>query len=247
MPAGHSIKSEYDCNNTKFVFGFGIYQEGVYPQSVPAVDVFSCKAIVGRAMQGSGADWALIRLDKTVTNHKPLAINRSGSIAKATPLFVIGHPAGLPTKIAGGASVRNASPAGYFVANLDTYGGNSGSAVFNNTTGKVEGILVRGETDYVYRGRCRVSNVCANDGCRGEDVTKISALSHLIPALENEQAEPEIIFPPEPPVCQESAKAGIGTQFMNQLKDMARSGSPAQADSIDNILRLGENKPVRVR
>lgn len=36
-------------------------------------------------------------------------------------------PAGLPTKIAGGATMRDASPNGYYVANLDTYGGNSGS------------------------------------------------------------------------------------------------------------------------
>ena len=44
----------------------------------------------------------------------------------------------------------------------------------NETTGEVEGILVRGETDFVYKNSCRVSNVCADDGCRGEDVTRIT-------------------------------------------------------------------------
>ena len=78
--------------------------------------------------------------------------------------------------------MRDPSPDGYFVANLDTYGGNSGSAVFNATSGKVEGILVRGENDYVWRGSCRVSNKCPADGCRGEDVTKVSALMDIIPA-----------------------------------------------------------------
>ncbi|MEI8190645.1 MAG: hypothetical protein WCI75_13115 [candidate division NC10 bacterium] len=77
--------------------------------------------------------------------------------------------------------MRDASPNGYFVANLDTYGGNSGSAVFSATTGLVEGILVRGENDYVWKGGCRVSNRCPADGCRGEDVTKVSALSSDIP------------------------------------------------------------------
>ncbi len=96
--------------------------------------------------------------------------------------MVIGHPAGLPTKVSGGAKVRDAGPTGHFVANLDTYGGNSGSAVFNAKTGLIEGILVRGEIDYTWRGGCKVSNTCADDGCRGEDVTKISALSGNIPA-----------------------------------------------------------------
>ena len=53
-------------------------------------------------------------------------------------------------KVAGGAKVRSNNNGVYFVANLDTYGGNSGSAVFNLQTREVEGILVRGENDYVY-------------------------------------------------------------------------------------------------
>jgi hypothetical protein len=95
---------------------------------------------------------------------------------------VIGHPAGLPTKVAGGAKVRDASPEGFFVANVDTYGGNSGSIVINARTGKGAGILVRGEADYVYKGDCRVSKVCAADACRGEDVTKLSSVAFPAPA-----------------------------------------------------------------
>lgn len=49
-------------------------------------------------------------------------------------------PAGLPQKIAGGAKVRSIQT-GFFVANLETDGGNSGSAVFNLSNGVIEGIL----------------------------------------------------------------------------------------------------------
>lgn len=181
MTAGHCVRSESACQGTKFVFGFAIKEEGKLPESVPTSDVYGCAALLGREEVSSGADWALIRLDRPVTNHKPLAINRSGVIEKGTPILVIGHPAGLPTKVSGGATVRDPSPNGYFVANLDTYGGNSGSAVLNAKNGQVEGILVRGEQDYEWRGSCRVSKVCSDDGCRGEDVTKISALSASIP------------------------------------------------------------------
>jgi V8-like Glu-specific endopeptidase len=82
----------------------------------------------------------------------------------------------LPTKIDDGAQVRSNAPSGYFVATTDSYGGNSGSSVFNYDTGEVEGVLVRGEDDYVYRNGCMVSNVCEESGCRGEDVTKISSV-----------------------------------------------------------------------
>ncbi|MBI5883258.1 MAG: trypsin-like peptidase domain-containing protein [Elusimicrobia bacterium] len=182
MTAGHCVKSDYACKSTKFVFGFAITKKGANPESVPAGEVYGCSQLLGREQVGTGADWALIKLDRPVLDHKPLALNRSGKIGNGTPLFVIGHPAGLPTKIAGGAKVRDASPDGYFVANLDTYGGNSGSAVFNAGTGLVEGILVRGENDYVWKGSCQVSNKCPDEGCRGEDVTKVSALSSQIPA-----------------------------------------------------------------
>jgi len=89
--------------------------------------------------------------------------------------------------------VRDASPTGYFVANLDTYGGNSGSAVFNAKTGVIVGILVRGENDYIYQGDCRVSNVCQATGCRGEDVTKLSAVTS--PFSKTAQAQPEATEP----------------------------------------------------
>jgi V8-like Glu-specific endopeptidase len=187
MTAGHCVTSQEACVGTKFVFGFSIYNaKSGTPEQVTGSDVYGCKELIGREQEGQGADWALVRLDRPVTDRKPLEISRSGSISKGTPLFVIGHPAGLPTKIAGGAKVRDDQTKGYFVANLDTYGGNSGSAVFNALTGLVEGILVRGENDYVYRdgAGCRVSNRCPNDGCRGEDVTRVAEVASKIPAAD---------------------------------------------------------------
>jgi len=181
MTAGHCITSESSCTGTKFVFGFAVTEKGKMPLSVPTKDVYGCKQLLGREQVNDGADWALIKLDRPVTGHVPLKLNMTGAITNKTPIVVIGHPAGLPTKIAGGSEVRDASRNGYFTANLDTYGGNSGSAVFNAKTGLIEGILVRGENDYVYRGSCRVSQVCTNEGCRGEDVTKIGVVSGKLP------------------------------------------------------------------
>ena len=67
----------------------------------------------------------------------------SGKVKTAQGVYVIGHPCGLPLKYVPDAEVRENAAASFFVANLDTYGGNSGSPVFNAQNNKVEGILVR--------------------------------------------------------------------------------------------------------
>ena len=76
--------------------------------------------------------------------------------------------------MAAGANIRKSVHRNFFVANLDTYAGNSGSPVFNTDTGLIEGILVRGEQDFVFtQAGCYLSNACPSDGCRGEDVTRV--------------------------------------------------------------------------
>lgn len=185
MTAGHCIKDESDCADTKFVFGFGLKASGADLSSAKTSDVYSCKKIVKRYLEEDygvlGPDYALVELDRPAEGRAPLAVRRGAGLKKGDGIFVIGHPSGLPVKVAGGATVRDPSPAGYFVANLDTYGGNSGSAVFNSESGLIEGILVRGENDFVYKDGCRVSNVVPTDGGRGEDVTKVSELASAIP------------------------------------------------------------------
>jgi V8-like Glu-specific endopeptidase len=181
VTAGHCIKSESDCASYKWVFDFKVDHSDQGEVQVPKTSVYSCKKIISRSLdQMSKDDYAVIELNKKVLDRRPLAFRKSGKISKGTSLAVIGHPTGLPTKIADGAKVRSLSTK-FFVANLDTYGGNSGSAVFNTQTSEVEGILVRGENDYVPDSQlgCQVSNVCANESCRGEDVTFITNIDAL--------------------------------------------------------------------
>lgn len=144
VTAGHCVSAK-TCEGTRFVFGFAITTAGQAPHSVSKENIYSC-ASVTQSQQFSegdpGPDFAVVTIDRPVTGHAPLSLRTQDSIQNSEPLFVIGHPAGLPTKVAGGANVRDANHEAYFVANLDTYGGNSGSAVFNERTGDIEGILV---------------------------------------------------------------------------------------------------------
>ncbi len=183
LSAGHCMRSAIDCGNTKYVFGFALKQKGVEPQQVSTSEVYSCKEIIKTVEESAGADFSLVRLDRPVQGHTPLNLNRTNVLTPGSPLLVIGHPCGIPVKVSGGANIRKVNDA-FYVANLDTYGGNSGSAVFNETTGNVEGVLVRGEADFVYQNGCRVSNKCPNEGCRGEDVTRIDQVLPFLPSLE---------------------------------------------------------------
>lgn len=180
LTAGHCLKSQFDCEQTSFVFDFALKDNDDYLLELPKGKVYGCKDLVTTFRDDDGADYALVRLDRTVDGIVPLAINRNTTVQVGAPIVVIGHPSGLPTKVTDGAQVRNIKDA-YFQTNLDTYGGNSGSAVFNAQTGLVEGILVRGENDFVYQDGCRVSNQCDENGCRGEDVTLIEKVASFIP------------------------------------------------------------------
>lgn len=174
VTAGHCVGSEQDCEKNSWVFQFRMKNENEAPLAFEAENVYKCKRLVA-TKYANKLDYAIVELDRPVRGVRPLKMRSSAqNIKTGESVFVIGHPMGLPTKIADGASVRKIdSSQNFFVANLDTYGGNSGSAVLNSKTLEVEGVLVRGETDLVRDYGCYKSNRCPNDACRGEDVTLI--------------------------------------------------------------------------
>jgi hypothetical protein len=177
--AGHCVTAA-NVTTVRFVFGFRMQDANTAATVVSNEEIYSGAELLGREEIGTGADWALVRVDRPVVGHPVARLRRAGRIADNQTIHVIGHPVGLPTKFAGGAAVRDNDPAAFFVANLDTYGGNSGSPVFNSATHEVEGILVRGETDFTSNGTCTVSLVCPTTGCRGEDSTRVTEFASRV-------------------------------------------------------------------
>lgn len=212
MTAGHCVRTQVACLNTKFVFNFAYKSMTYDPKFAEADDVYSCQTLIHSELNSTNdSDFALVKLDRPVVGRKPLTIRQSGRVQDADPLVVIGHPSGLATKVAAGAMVRSNLEDAYFITNLDTYGGNSGSAVFNEQTGVVEGILVRGETDFKYKNGCYISNVCDANGCRGEDVTRVKEVLAYVDASElNPIALPVGPFDPNnPPGEQENIESNL--------------------------------------
>jgi Trypsin-like peptidase domain len=188
--AGHCVetpeKETPPVTEIKFVFGYRMLDKDNAQRIINNSEIYVGKEVVARIYTPTGQDWALVRLDRNVVGHDPVPVRRSSKVADKEDLYVIGYPCGLPAKFAGGAIVRDNSNPEFFVSNLDTYAGNSGSPVFNRKTHEVEGILVRGEKDFVRQKpqiepNCWISLVCPTTDCRGQDCVRTTLFAHFIP------------------------------------------------------------------
>lgn len=193
VTAGHCY-STGSLENTRFIFGFWMLDATTPRLHFDADEVYQGIEVVSFAGSGQN-DHSVVRVDRPIRapGARPFTLRREGVILPGEFVGVIGHPSGLPMKLAfGNTFVRRSDTAGYFVANLDTYGGNSGSPVINADTGILEGILVRGEQDFVHRGDCFESYRVPDDGGRGEDVTKATVFAHAVPAPDDPAAQIEL-------------------------------------------------------
>jgi V8-like Glu-specific endopeptidase len=195
VTAGHCYKSfstpENVCKSFAWVFDFKMTAAKSDPtKNISINNVYLCKQII-KAELTDKQDFAIIRLNRAVTGRTPLTLRKSGKIASSASITVIGNPSGIPTKISDGGKVKSNSPSTMFVTNLDTFHGNSGSAVVDSSTGVVEGILIQGKTDYVPSipsnpRSCQVVNQCDENaqnctsgtepGPPGEMVLRISSI-----------------------------------------------------------------------
>lgn len=183
VTAGHCIRAKRDCSAYKWVFDFNEDSITAADEaSVSSQNVYGCKKVVESFLSHSDSnDYAVIQLDRKVKDRTPLDFRKTGKISDLTKIAVMGYPSGIPLKIADHAMIRENTNPVFFRASLDTFKGNSGSAVVDSQTGVVEGVLVRGEQDYQYdvNNKCYKTKVCAEDKCRSEDVTRITEVNSL--------------------------------------------------------------------
>lgn len=156
-----------------FVFGFAMRSETEATTDLDASQVYRAK----RRLAWNAAkseDWALIQLDRP-TGRPPARLRTGGAVGLHEDLYVVGYPRGLPAKFADGAQVLVDGDPTLLVANLDTYGGNSGSPVFGPTD-EIEGLLIRGGPDFDWNkdDLCYASTECPTTGCGGEVITRTS-------------------------------------------------------------------------
>lgn len=182
VTAGHCINKK-NLNDFVIVFDFKmITKENVKKEYSPK-DIYFPVEIIDSGLNEQGIDYGILKVNRTIPKER-IAKVRDERVEDNEPVFVIGHPCGLPIKIATQASVKNNNNPNFFSTDLDTYGGNSGSPVYD-TTHQVVGILVRGATDfkYDYQNKCYISRVCETmltPDCGGEFVSRTSQFFQTI-------------------------------------------------------------------
>ena len=182
VTAGHCIRNERACRRTRFVFDFRTDGAGTVAP-MERNDVFECQSLV-RRVDRKDVDFAIVRLGRH-TGRPGLEMQARDDIGVGTPLALIGHPSGLPMKIAAGGMVVTSRPRrSLFQTTLDAFDSSSGSPVINTDTYRVEGILTDGDQDFTETPEgCFLLNRCPDDGsaCRLEDVVRMSVVAEHLP------------------------------------------------------------------
>jgi V8-like Glu-specific endopeptidase len=169
ITAGHCLNTQGYCDNVSFVFDY--LKSG---ESLPKKNVYKCQKIIETGVNPlADQDYSVIKLERAVNDREALSYRTTGAIRAASPVIMIGSPFGVPLKVADQAFVtstfstiesilQEATQAGerdltiklktssYFMANLDSFAGNSGSPVINEKNGLVEGIISYGAEDWYY-------------------------------------------------------------------------------------------------
>jgi hypothetical protein len=167
VSAGHCFESKDQCSQYHWVFDYKLDHENQRHVTVSNNNVYKCKEILDQKLTDS-LDYAIVRLDREVKDRAPVKI--ASDVKIGTSVVMVGHPSGLPQKIADDAKILSVSTT-EFKANVDAFQINSGSAVFNAKNGELLGILVRGKMDYRtnQQWKCtEVNETHQDDG--GEDI-----------------------------------------------------------------------------
>lgn len=206
VTAGHCVAGigfgagPLECPQLNIVFDYALRDQTDYPDLIAKKDVYECKEVLEIGYNYSKKiDWAILRLDRPVLDRLPLPLRQSGVTQVGDSLVIIGHPTSLPTKIADNAKVLNTEPEDfpkeYFLTSIDALKGNSGSVIYNIEDGVVDGILVRGSSDYIQvksNGQpclklniCEASEVGINSNCMGSEVSRITPVVKALKEIQN--------------------------------------------------------------
>ena len=176
----HYLPGDDDINRVFFVFDFRL-TKAQQQVIIPIENVFRGKCVIKRSV--GTVDFALIRLERKASANRVRKITSELGSLNGHSAYVLGHPCGLPLKYGGTAALRKTDKPEIFLADFDTYNGNSGSPIFDCVSHKVVGIVVRDKVkDFKPNGNntCCKSRVEASSLVSGDECLKSSLFAGFI-------------------------------------------------------------------
>lgn len=173
VSAGHCFDAR-PCDQIAIVFDFAYEQRELLPEvaarDLPAANVYRCVETLAAELhyddmdRSRDVDYAVFRLERKVTDRAPAKVNWQDPIVAGQPAYVIGHPMGIPQKLATG-KVTDTSNSAFVIHDADVFGGNSGGGLFDRN-GTMIGIHVNSSGQrYIPgpTGTCSVAAVCGEN------------------------------------------------------------------------------------
>lgn len=152
--AAHFV-NEKNLIDVCFVFGLVMQDPGTPITKLPDENIYKGVEILHR-VHNPECDWVLVKLDRKVPD-RGIATLSKNKVFHEQPVYILGHPCGLPLKLAPGAYVEDYTES-YFKSDLDIYSSNSGSPVFCAQTHEVIGIVSRSRpANLRWTGKCLIS------------------------------------------------------------------------------------------
>lgn len=171
ITAGHIFDIPFQ--DLVVLFGFEIINvDGSYEKVFKYSEIYDISGIENRSLE---LDVALFKLNRPA-NRIGLKTPMMNRLKTDAPVYMIGHPSGLPKKVALNAEITNNLNPLFFYTSLDAFQGNSGSPVFDFETHELIGVLVSGNLDYRWNGNCNETTLIQLDQTDGEKVIRIEAI-----------------------------------------------------------------------
>ncbi len=148
---GNCITEHY-CSNGLFYFMFNYHNEdsGVLDNMRHKDNFYKCEKVVKRIYDPNTAiSYAVLELNKEVKGIKPVKLASQNLIDPKDELIAIGHPSGLPLKIADDAFTTDQNET-HFLVSSDIGGSSKGTGIFNARTHELVGMLIYGTKNYEY-------------------------------------------------------------------------------------------------
>lgn len=192
ITAGENFKTIEYPSNLSVIFNFEVKSDGTIESKIDSNEYFVVKKII----RNKEHDVAAMITFRKIPKDKHLDISKKKP-KDNTKFYMIGHPLNLPKKISENGNILKKTD-DFLYTDLENFSKNSGSPVFNNSTGFVEGIMIHGCGDskkiqFDANNRCHmplfVTDTLINDyfllkGCeKGEKVIRITKIKSWLDSI----------------------------------------------------------------